>query len=141
MRLDMTSLRDALAALNTSLGYLDSPLAGDPGVKDQFRAAVIQAFEFTYELAFKFMKRELDRMSPVQASVDEMTFMQVIRAAAAAGLIPDVARFQVYREARNLTSHSYDRAKADRVLADVPQFAADAAYLLAQLESRNRADD
>lgn len=58
MRLDLTSLRDALAALQTSLRYLAPDLAADPGVKDQFRAASIQAFEFTYELVFKFMKRQ-----------------------------------------------------------------------------------
>jgi len=43
--------RDALAALNASLGHLDSDLAADPSLRDQFRAAAIQAFEFTYELA------------------------------------------------------------------------------------------
>ena len=141
MRLDLTSLRDALAALQTSLGYLDSDLAADPGVKDQFRAACIQGFEFTYELAFKFMKRQLEQMAPVPASIDEMSFMQVVRAAAEAGLVEDVSRFHAYREARNITSHSYDRAKADLVLSELPQFAGDVAHLLAQLEARNRAAD
>ena len=51
MPLDLSSLREALAALNTSLRYLESDLAANPDVKDQFRAAAIQAFEFTYELA------------------------------------------------------------------------------------------
>ena len=58
MRLDLSALRDALTALNVSLGYLDSDAAADPGLRDQFRAAAIQAFECTYELAFKFMKRQ-----------------------------------------------------------------------------------
>ncbi len=141
MRLDLTSFRDALAALNTSLGYLESELAADPGVKDQFRAAAIQAFEFTYELTFKFMKRQLEQIVPAPSEIDEMTFMQVVRAATEAGLVQDASRFHAYREARNITSHSYDRAKADRVLAELPRFAADAAYLLAQLEARNRVDD
>ena len=46
MSLDLSSLRDALAALNASLRYLESDLAADPGLRDQFRAAAIQAFEF-----------------------------------------------------------------------------------------------
>lgn len=141
MWLDLTSLRDALATLQTSLRYLASDLAADPGVKDQFRAASIQAFEFTYELAFKFMKRQLEQMAPVPASVDEMSFMQVVRAGAEAGLVRDVSRFHAYREARNITSHSYNREKADRVLAELPRFADDVTYLLAQLEVRNRAAD
>jgi nucleotidyltransferase substrate binding protein (TIGR01987 family) len=138
MPLDLTSFRDALAALAASRQYLESDLARDPGLKDQFRAAAIQAFEFSYELAFKFMKRQLEHMSPVPSSVDEMTFVQVLHAAAEAGLVADVQRFREYREARNITSHSYNRAKAEQVVAVLPRFADDAAYLLAQLETRNR---
>lgn len=73
--LDLSSLRHALAALNVSLRYLDSDLAADPGLEDQFRAAAIQGFEFTYELAYKFMKRPLEQIVPVPSAVDEMTFM------------------------------------------------------------------
>ena len=39
--------------------YLESDAAADPGLRDQFLAAAIQAFEFTYELSFKFMKRQI----------------------------------------------------------------------------------
>ena len=51
-----------------------------------------------------------------------------------------MSRFHAYREARNITSHSYDRLKADRILATLPEFAADVAALLAQLEARNSVD-
>ncbi|MBY0493875.1 MAG: nucleotidyltransferase substrate binding protein [Cyanobacteria bacterium] len=141
MRLDLSSLRDALAALNVSLRYLDSDLAVDPGLRDQFRAAAIQAFEFTYELAFKFMKRQLAQIVPVPSAVDEMTFMQVVRAAAETGLVADVSRFHEYREARNITSHSYDRQKAQRIVNTLPRFVEDVGHLLSRLEARNRADD
>ena len=141
MPLDLSSLRDAVAALNASLRYLQSDLAEDPGLKDQFRAAAIQAFEFTYELAFKFMKRQLEEIVPVPSAVDEMTFMQVIRSAAEAGLITDVSRFREYREARNITSHAHDRAKAERIAAQLPRFATDVTELLQRLEARHRGDD
>ncbi len=140
MRLDLSALRDALTALNVSLGYLDSDAAADPGLRDQFRAAAIQAFECTYELAFKFMKRQLAQIVPVPSAVDEMAFMQVVRAAADAGLVSDVSRFYEYREARNITSHSYDRQKAQRIVAELPRFAEDVRHLLSQTEQRNRAD-
>jgi nucleotidyltransferase substrate binding protein (TIGR01987 family) len=141
MVLDLSSLRDALAALKASLRYLASDLAADPGLRDQFRAAAIQAFEFTYELSFKFMKRQLTQIVAVPSAVDEMTFMQVARAAAEAGLIADVTRFFEYREARNITSHSYDRVKAERIVAQLDRFAEDVSYLLARLEARNRVGD
>ena len=58
-----------------------------------------------------------------------------------AGLVTDVSRFHAYREARNITSHSYDREKAQRIVAELPRFANDVAHLLAQLEARNRGGD
>lgn len=141
MALDLSSLRDALAALDTSLRYLESELAADPGLRDQFRAAAIQAFEFTYELSFKFMKRQLEQMVSAPVAVDEMSFMQVVRASAEAGLLEEVSRFFEYREARNITRHSYDKRKAERIVAELPRFALDVHALLQRLEERNRADD
>lgn len=141
MALDLSSLRDALAALDTSLRYLESELAADPGLRDQFRAAAIQAFEFTYELSFKFMKRQLEQMVSAPVAVDEMSFMQVVRASAEAGLLEEVSRFFEYREARNITSHSYDKRTAERIVAELPRFALDVHALLQRLEERNRADD
>lgn len=141
MALDLSSLRDALAALNASLRYLDSDLAADPGLRDQFRAAAIQAFEFTYELSFKFMKRQLEQIVSAPTAVDEMTFMQVVRTSAEVGLLDEVSRFFEYREARNITGHSYDKRKAERIVAELPQFALDVHSLLERLEARNHADD
>jgi len=87
------------------------------------------------------MKRQLEQIVPVPTSVDEMTFMQVVRAAAEAGLVSDVSRFREYREARNITRHSYDRTKAQRIAAELPRFASDVAELLARLEARHRDGD
>jgi nucleotidyltransferase substrate binding protein (TIGR01987 family) len=67
------------------------------------------ALDLSYELAFKFLKRQLEQMSPVPSNIDELTFGQVLRSAAEAGLIADVQRFREDREARNITSHSYNR--------------------------------
>ena len=47
------------------------------------------------------VKRQLEQIVPVPAAVDEMTFTQVVRASAEAGLVADVSRFHDYREARN----------------------------------------
>ena len=56
-------------------------------------------------------------------------------------LVTDVSRFHAYREARNITSHSYDREKAQRIVAELPCFATDVAPVLARLEARNRVGD
>ncbi|MBP7867714.1 MAG: HI0074 family nucleotidyltransferase substrate-binding subunit [Acidobacteria bacterium] len=138
MTLDLTSFESALGQLDTSAGYLESDLARqDPGLREQFRSAVIQAFEFSYTLAVKFIRRQLEQIVANPHELSEMAFMDLIRAAADAGLVPDVPRFRVYREKRNLTSHTYDAEKAEDVLSVIPEFRADMKHLLDRLRSRN----
>jgi nucleotidyltransferase substrate binding protein (TIGR01987 family) len=141
MALDLSPLSNALASLDKSLGFLDSELAQDPDLREQFRAAAIQAFEFTYELAFKMLKRQLERMVADPAALDRMNYMDIIRTGAEAGMIGDVARFRDYREKRNITRHTYDRAKAEQIVAVLPDFRRDVGALLSELERRNRAVD
>lgn len=64
MRLDLTPLDDAIAQLKEAIEYHGSDLASrDPALKLHFRAAAIQAFEFTYELSFEMVKRHLEQVS------------------------------------------------------------------------------
>jgi nucleotidyltransferase substrate binding protein (TIGR01987 family) len=135
--LDLTPLRKACTALEESLQYLRSDLARDPGLRRQFRAAAIQAFEFTYDIAYKMLTRQLEQISENPSEIDRLTYMQLIRAAAEAGLVTNVQGFQIYRDRRNITSHAYDERKADQVLAILADFATDARALLAELERRN----
>ena len=141
MKLDLTSLRDALASLEKSLHFLSSELAKDVDLREQFRNSAIQCFEFTHELAFKMIKRQLERMAADPASVDTMAYMDVVRSGAEAGLVADVARFRDYREKRNITSHTYDAAQAEKIVAVLDDFRKDVRYLLGELEKRNHEDD
>lgn len=139
MALDLSALRDSLVALDKSRGYLDSDLGrNDAGLREQFRAACIQAFEFTYEVGFKMLRRRLELMSENPTAVDHMSFMQLIRTAAEAGLISDIDRFRDYRHKRNITSHTYNQEKAEEIVAVLRDFSADMHALLAELERRNR---
>jgi hypothetical protein len=70
-----------------------------------------------------------------------MAYMDLIRSGAEAGLIANVARFRDYREKRNITSHTYDQAKAEQIEAILNDFRDDVRHLLAELERRNRATD
>jgi nucleotidyltransferase substrate binding protein (TIGR01987 family) len=138
MKLDLTSFRDAFAALDRSMTFLASESAkSDPLLHEQFRNSAIQCFEFTHELAFKMMKRQLERMSADPAAVDKMAYMDIVRSAAEAGLVDDVGRFKNYRDKRNITSHTYNRAKAEIIEAILPAFREDMLFLLAELEKRN----
>lgn len=137
MKLDLTSLRDTLAALEKSLGFLRSDMAKDAGLREQFRNSAIQCFEFTHEVAFKMLKRQLERMAADPAGVDAMTYMDIVRSGAEAGLVRNVERFKTYREKRNITSHAYDENKAEGIVAVLDEFRHDVRHLLTELEKRN----
>lgn len=136
MGLDLTSLRAALVALEKSLRFLSSEMARDADLREQFRNSAIQCFEFTHELTFKMLKRELERMAADPASVDSMAYMDVVRSAAEAGLVRNVARFRDYREKRNITSHTYDVRQAEQIVAVLEDFREDVRHLLVEIEKR-----
>lgn len=138
IKLDTSSLTDAINQLEISLKYYDSDVVqSDPGLILQLRAAAIQAFEFTYELSWKMLKRYLEMTAPNPAEIDEMSFPTLIRTGCEQGLLlSDVAAWKIFREERGITSHTYNQKKAKDVFEKIPLFLKDAKYLLAKLQER-----
>lgn len=132
MKLDFSSYEKALASLQRVLGR--SHTVPDD---DDIRDACIQRFEYTYELAFKMLKRQLEQELPSSDELDQLPYKEMIRVGAERGLIVVPERWFDYRAKRNITSHTYDADKAREVFAILSDFAADAADLLARLKSRN----
>jgi nucleotidyltransferase substrate binding protein (TIGR01987 family) len=136
MPLDLSPLRHALASLQRGLRRWQ----GSPE-DEELRDACIQRFEFTFELSWKMLKRRLEMDLPNATEVDAMSFRALIRAGAEQDLITDVAPWWIYRDKRNITSHTYDAAKAAEVAAVLPAFADHAQTLLAALERRGLQND
>jgi nucleotidyltransferase substrate binding protein (TIGR01987 family) len=113
----------------------------DPDLRTQFRAAAIQGFEFTYELAIKMIRRQIAEFSAVPADVAEMSFKDLIRKSADAGLVIDPESFFLYREIRNITAHAYDEAKAEKVVGVLGGFRKDILFLLRELKRRSHGTD
>lgn len=95
---------------------------------DIVRDATIQRFEYTYELAWKMIKRHLEWAG--ESNVDSLTRKDLYREAERTGLVLNAEAWFDYHDARNLTSHTYDEAKAEEVYAVARRFAADARLLL-----------
>ena len=143
MRLDLTPLDDAIAQLEEALEYHGSDIAlRDPPLKLHLRAAAIQAFEFTYELSFKMLKRHLEQASENPGQLDEMSFSAIMREAFQRGLVQsELSVWREYRKLRGTTSHTYDEDKARAVFEIVPDFLREARYLRDQLQQRNKSLD
>jgi nucleotidyltransferase substrate binding protein (TIGR01987 family) len=140
MKLDLSSLRKAVESLEKT-----SKVANDrgfmaklnPDQADTIRAGVIQNFEFTYEVCWKFIQRWIrQNMTPEDADYPR-TRKELFRMAARYGLIADPLLWFAYGDARNLITHTYDEEKAESVYEIALKFIADAKYLLERLEEHN----
>ena len=109
----------------------------DEDAKDAIRAGVIQNFEFTYELCWKFMRRWLRENAAVEEAEYPRTRKELFRLAARSGLIKEPLSWFSYSDARNLISHTYDEDKAETVYQTALGFLGDARYLLDRLQERN----
>lgn len=118
MTLDFSPLANAIARLDEIVGlHVRDP--DDQVVRD----ALIQRFEFTYDLAHKSLRRALGAASATPDEIEHMTFPTLIRTADEQGLVKnDWTVWHRFREMRNITSHTYDQAKAIDVAKDIPTF-------------------
>ena len=142
MKLDYSSLESAVAQLQRSFDYLHSDLAQeDSGLYEQFRAATIQAFEFSYELAIRMIRKQLAQIVANPDALREMDFADLMRDAAGAGIIHDAPSYMRYRELRNATSHTYNAERAEATVDVADEFLQDMLFLLRELRERNREID
>ena len=131
MALDLSSLNKAINSMERAMNR--SQRTPDD---EELRDAVIQRFEYTYELCWKMLKRQLEEESPHPSAVDALSFRDLLREGAEKGMIRCVEDWFIYREQRNITAHTYDENKAISVYNTALNFLPDARDLLNKLEKR-----
>ena len=131
--IDFNPLRNALSQLNEAVVFWQDLAQGDP-LKPHLRSAVIQSFEFTYELSLRTLRRVLVERSESADLIRDLSFSDLIRSALGAGLPTDLLAWRRWRELRNSTSHTYDEERAQAVAIEVPEFAAQITDLLDALK-------
>jgi nucleotidyltransferase substrate binding protein (TIGR01987 family) len=132
-KLDLTKLQKAVKSLESALEALKR---GTPD-KEQtklMQAGLIQNFEFTYELSWKYMQRYLS----MNNQIDKLTTNHLLfREAFENGLISNPVEWFDYHDARNKTSHMYSEEVADTVYNLAVKFLKSAKELLSNLEKIN----
>ena len=123
MKITLDPLENAIASFDESLDYYNSELAnGNPRIKFHFRAATIKAYEFTYQLVVKFIRRYIKLISVNSADVDKMTFISLICKSEEIGLVKSgLSDWLRYRKDIELTSQAYSEAIA-QIFVSVPKF-------------------
>lgn len=137
--LDLSSLIKAIKSLKSSLRVAGSAEQMDKmsqEARDTIRAGVIQNFEFTYELCWKFIKRWLEN-NLGSTNIDGVSRRELFRLGAEHQLIKDVKAWIEYHDLRNETAHTYDEDTAEEVFEAAKKFLKDAEYLLANIQKHN----
>mgnify|MGYP001144604344 CR=1 FL=1 len=133
--LDLTPLEKAIAALKQSIQICaGNDLPRDAAEKALLRDGVIQRFEFTFELAWKTLKRYLEEYGSLRKSA--ISIKDLFRMGAEQGLLAETTVWFEYLEMRNQTSHIDNESQAQSVFERVSKFAYDASELSANIKSQ-----
>ncbi|MDR3124645.1 MAG: nucleotidyltransferase substrate binding protein [Endomicrobium sp.] len=134
MNLDLSSFNKAIKSLKEAIVEFNKDKT-NAFVKD----SIIQRFEYTYELSHKTLKRFLEKSQFSSQNIDEMSFADIVRTANEKGLLlNDLEKWAIYRQKRNMTSHTYDEIKADEVISIVPDFLEEVDFLLKKLIEKSK---
>jgi len=109
-------------------------VADGGNLKDTVRDGVIQRFEYTFELSWKMIKRYLEMY--MTEKIDEMSSKDLFRRGMETGLITDSGKWFVFREARNKTSHTYDKKAAELIYKAAAEFLPHAEELVKRLKEK-----
>jgi len=82
MKLDLSSWIRGLDSLERGIVRAEAAPADE-----ELRDAVIQRFEYCYELSWKMLKRHMEQVIPDPASADQWSFKELMREASERGSI------------------------------------------------------
>ena len=137
--LELESFKKAINSLENLLKETENQEFMDslnPVVYNGLIAGVIQNFEFTYELSWKYMKRWIEN-NIGSSEVDGVSRRQLFRLAIENKLIDDVDVWMDFHAARNRTSHTYDFDTAEKVYEVAKEFIVEVKKLYKEIEKKN----
>jgi len=138
MKIDLTPLKKALVSLSEAItSTTDTKFMASLSASQRrtMRAGVIQNFEFTYEISWKMLRRQL-KNEEGDNEVTRLSRKDLYRLAAQKGLIDDPESWFVFHQGRNETSHTYDENTANDIYLLVLEFLPVAEKLFKELENR-----
>lgn len=119
--IDITPLLEAKKTLDFGIANAKSDLE---------KAGAIQAFEYTYELCWKTMKRILANQN-IETSIPK----DIFRTAAQFNLIEDAETWFEFIKKRNETTHTYNKKTAEEIFRFLPTFQKEAGKFVDKIQT------
>jgi len=136
-KLDLTSLKKAYLSLLEVIQIYNQDKSNLIT-----RDSMIQRFEYNYSLSLKMIKRYFKNSAFVFDNLEAMSFNEMIRNANKMGLLlSNLEKWDIYRQKRNLTSHTYDEKTANEVVSIIEDFSKEVGYLINKLEEKTKCLD
>jgi len=127
---DISALTNAVNRLEEVIARYKKDLT-DTVVRD----SLIQRFEFTYSIALKTIRKYFIDKAFVIEDISQMSFNDMIRTANQLNLLKsNLEKWTIFRNMRNLTSHTYDEEIAQKVISVIPEFYEEILYLTDRLK-------
>ena len=125
--LDLSTFERALNSYDRAVQFSKDRLENDISETEEnvIKAGVIQNFEFTYELCWKFMKRWLE-LNLTPGLLDGVSRKELFRHALENRLIESFEDWVKYHELRNTTSHTYNEDLAEEIYKEYQTYLKDA---------------
>lgn len=139
MALELSSLKKAVNSMEKAVEFSikkEKECNIDNDEMNVITAGVIQNFEFTYELCWKFMKRWLEE-NISRDIVDGVPRNELFRRAAESKLIDEIEKWFEFHKVRNKTSHIYDEEISKEVYIISKEFLPEAKLFLERIEEKN----
>jgi nucleotidyltransferase substrate binding protein (TIGR01987 family) len=124
--------RTLLADFHKAIGQLQGALQL-PAANDVYKAGCIQYFEFSFELAWKTVKR----MAEDEGMADCNSPKSALKAAFSRGWLQEEEVWLEMLAARNKMAHTYHAAEALTIFDNLPRYAASLHALAQTLSSIN----
>lgn len=136
--LDITPLTQAVKAYKNIVTYVNGVESKHDDELEFYqleavKSALIQHFEFSYELCWKFMKRYLAREGE---DAELFSRKDIFRASISMHLITDFDLWVKFHNARNSTLHTYNEEKAEEVFEVAKMFFREFTEFVKALEAR-----
>ncbi len=132
IELDIEVLRKAQESLVKAYNTFEDG-ADNPDICDMFADSCVKRFEYTFETAWKIMKKYFKLQYGKKE--DELTMNNIFRFMEGYGFTDSWLKWKEYYKERNNTAHEYNLEKSRRLINIIPNFIQDVNFLLEKWDS------